>query len=80
VIAVDRFGNVITNLMTRRDGTLEVAGERLPLRRTYGDASTGELVALTGSSGLVEIAVRDGSAAERLGLCRGAAVLLRPVG
>jgi S-adenosylmethionine hydrolase len=35
-------------------------------------------VALVGSNGLVEIAVRDGSAAERLGLRRGAPVVLRP--
>jgi S-adenosylmethionine hydrolase len=35
-------------------------------------------VALVGSSGLVEIAIRDGSAARELGLQRGTAVTLVP--
>jgi S-adenosylmethionine hydrolase len=77
VITVDRFGNLITNLMSRRGGTLELAGRSLPLARTYGDVPTGALVALVGSSGLIEIAVRDGSAAERLGTTRGDEVVLR---
>ena len=38
-----------------------------PLRRTYGEVAPGELLALVGSSGLLEIAVAHGSAAERLG-------------
>ncbi|HEX5829539.1 MAG TPA: SAM-dependent chlorinase/fluorinase [Gemmatimonadaceae bacterium] len=80
VITVDRFGNAVTNLMTRREGVLEVGALRLPLRRTYADAPSRELVAVVGSSGLVEIALRDGSAAERLGLRRGAQVVLRPSG
>jgi S-adenosylmethionine hydrolase len=75
---VDRFGNAITNLVAARGGTLEVAGHALPIRRTYGDAAAGAPLALAGSSGLVEVAVRDGSAARTLGLARGARVLLRP--
>ncbi|MDB4886741.1 MAG: hypothetical protein JWN79_2179 [Gemmatimonadetes bacterium] len=77
VITIDRFGNAVTNLMARRGGTIEVAGLRLPLRRTYGDADPEAPLALIGSSGLVEIAVRDGSAAARLGLRRGSEVVLR---
>lgn len=77
VIAVDRFGNLITNLVTGRGGVVEIAGRRLPLQRTYADTAAGALLALTGSSGLVEIAVRDGSAATALGVGRGAVVLLR---
>jgi hypothetical protein len=77
VIAVDRFGNLITNLIARRDGGVEVAGRRVPLARTYTDVPPGALLALTGSSGLVEIALRDGSAARELGLARGAPVVLR---
>ena len=49
------------------------------LRRTYADVAQGEPVALVGSSGLVEIAVRDGSAAEQLGLRRGSGVALLPL-
>ena len=51
----------------------------LALRRTYADAAVGEAMALVGSSGLVEIAVRDGSAAEQMGLKRGSSVALLPV-
>ena len=65
VITVDRFGNAVTNLLAMRGGMVQVAGLSLALRRTYADAEQGDPVALVGSSGLVEIAVRDGSAAER---------------
>lgn len=77
VIAVDRFGNLVTNLIARRGGGVEVAGRRVPIARTYADAAPGALLALTGSSGLVEIAQRDGSASRALGLGRGAPVVLR---
>jgi S-adenosylmethionine hydrolase len=78
VITVDRFGNAVTNLMARRGGVIVVAGRRLPLSRAYADVEPGTLAALTGSSGLVEIARRDGSAAAQLGLERGSAVVLLP--
>ena len=79
VIAIDRFGNIVTNLITRRAGTIEIAGRAIAIGRTYGDVGTGALIALTGSSGLVEVAVRDGSAASVLGVARGARVVLRSV-
>ena len=78
VITIDRFGNAVTNLMARRGGVLMVAGRQLALSRTYGDVEHGAPVALVGSSGLVEIALRDGNAAAQLGLQRGSAVLLVP--
>ena len=87
VIHVDRFGNLVTNIVidlgpppassaarvATPAGTVEA-----PLCRTYGDVAPGALVAYVGSANLVEIAVRDGSAAERLGAGRGAAVRLVP--
>lgn len=78
VIHVDRFGNVVTNLLAPQGGTVEIAGRVLPVSRTYGDAEPGGWIAVTGSSGLVEVAVRDGDAARTLGLARGARVVLRP--
>jgi hypothetical protein len=78
VIAVDRFGNAITNLLSRTGGEIVVGGRGLPLRRVYADVAPGTPVAVTGSNGLIEIAVRDGSAAQSLGLRRGAPVVLRP--
>jgi len=77
VIAIDRFGNIVTNLITRRAGTIEIAGRVIAMMRTYADVPPGALVALTGSSGLVEIAVRDGSAADQLQVARGEQVVLR---
>jgi S-adenosylmethionine hydrolase len=79
VITVDRFGNAVTNLLAMRGGHVQVGGLTLGLRRTYADAASGEPMALVGSSGLVEIAVRDGSAAERLSLRRGSSVVLLPL-
>lgn len=78
VITIDRFGNAVTNLMARRGGMLSVGGHRLPLSRSYSDVRAGALVALVGSSGLVEIARRDGNAATQLGLMRGSEVFLLP--
>jgi S-adenosylmethionine hydrolase len=77
VIAIDRFGNAISNLLAPRGGHIEVAGRSLPIVRTYADARVGDVVALIGSTGFVEIAQRDGHAARALGLDRGAAVTLR---
>ena len=77
VISIDRFGNLVTNLITRRAGTIEIGDASMPLARTYSDVASGELTALIGSSGLVEIAVRDGSAAAVLGADRGTTVVLR---
>ena len=77
VIAVDRFGNALTNLVAPRGGTVVAGGRELPIRRAYAEGAPGAPLAVIGSNGLVEIAVRDGSAARELGLARGAPVALR---
>jgi S-adenosylmethionine hydrolase len=76
VIHIDRFGNALTNLLAPLGGRVEVAGRSLDLVRTYADVASGSYLALTGSSGLVEIARRDGDAARGLALTRGARVIL----
>lgn len=72
VVYVDRFGTLVTNLTSElvpSYAVIEVEGLEVgPLRRTYGDVPTGGLLAYLGSGGQVEIAVRDGSAARRLGM------------
>lgn len=80
VITIDRFGNLVTNLVAPRGGTVEIAGRAIPIVRAYADVAPGELAALTGSSGLVEVAQRDGSAARSLSAVRGVPVVLRPAG
>lgn len=81
IVYVDRFGTLVTNLTpeTVPDyAVLEVEGLDIgPLRRTYGDVPTGGLLAYQGSGGAIEIAVRDGSAARRLGMGVGGRVRAR---
>jgi S-adenosylmethionine hydrolase len=82
VITMDHFGNLITNI----DATL-IERFRLPLvhagnhhfdlLRTYGDTRPGEYLALINSFGVLEIARAENSAAEGLGLSRGAPVIVR---
>ncbi len=76
ILTIDRFGNAITNLAARDGVAVQVGGHEVRLVRTYGEAAPGELIALVGSSGFVEIAVRDGHAAARLRLSRGQPVEL----
>lgn len=77
VIVVDHFGNAVTNLISLRGGTIEVGSAMVPVRRTYADARIGEPVAVVGSTGFIEVAIRDGDAARALQLSRGARVILR---
>jgi S-adenosylmethionine hydrolase len=72
VLRVDKFGNIITNL--RRDDLkpeflIRVAG--LDVRRlcaSYSEAAPGELFAIEGSTGYIELALKEGSAAGRLNI------------
>lgn len=81
VIYVDRFGTLITNLTAEHVpayATLEIEALELgPLQRTFGDVPVGGLLAYLGSDGAVEVAVRNGSAARRLGLGVGGQVRVR---
>jgi S-adenosylmethionine hydrolase len=79
VMHVDRFGNLITTIRAghvhqRRLGELEICGQRLPFVETYAAAGPGQAVALLSSEGFVEVAIRQGNAAARLGAGRGTAV------
>jgi hypothetical protein len=81
VVTVDHFGNLITNIEARHLEALvhpvaRVAGRDLPLRRTYSDVRPGDYLALVNSFGVLEIARAERSAAEGLGLARGAPVII----
>ena len=83
VLYADRFGNLVTmvgadSLEAASSWTVEVGGESMPLVGTYADVAAGELLALVGSGGTVEVSLRDGDAAARLGVEAGGAVVLRP--
>lgn len=84
VVYTDRFGNLITDVpaawVAGSRWTVEVAGQRIMgLSTAYADVAPGALLALVSSGGTVEIAVREGSAAGRLGVGVGTAVTLRPL-
>jgi S-adenosyl-L-methionine hydrolase (adenosine-forming) len=67
-LVADSFGNLLTNIPGAFvKGAVIVAGKSARLVRTYHEGAQGEILALTGSDGYLEIAVRDSSAATVLG-------------
>jgi S-adenosylmethionine hydrolase len=82
VVTIDRFGNLLTNIGAEllqgfRAPQVHAAGRVLDLHRTYGEVTPGLFLALVNSFGVLEIACSQRSAAEQLGLSRGAPVLVR---
>jgi hypothetical protein len=71
VVLADTFGNLVTSIRAEDLGgatvRVEVAGHEARFVRTYGDGAPGELLALIGSGGRLEISVREGSAARMIG-------------
>jgi len=73
----DHFGNVITNLPIRALARIKaINGMRVRTVETYEEAQPKELVALVGSSGRIEFALREGSAANRLHTAPGETLLV----
>jgi len=72
IVAIDHFGNAITDIEPPPGRFALRAGERTidRLCRTYEEGSD-EPFLIVGSSGTIEISVRNGSAAVALGLRRG---------
>lgn len=70
--AIDRFGNLITNIPGRevqgKSWSVSVNQESILSQQTYADQNSGDLVALVGSHGWIEIAVNGGNAQSRLQL------------
>ncbi len=75
VLRIDKFGNVVTNLRREdlgRDFQIRVAGLSINrLCATFSDADAGEFFAVEGSTGFIELALNQGSAAHKLDLVRG---------
>ena len=85
VVHVDGFGNIVTNLS--RDMLKDSLSEKISLYvgnrqfsvrfvKTYSDLRVGEVGALFGSHGFLELACREKSAAARLRVDRGVSVRL----
>jgi len=83
VLLTDHFGNLLTDFDPSEHGVragewgIELDGRWAPLGVTYADGEPGEPLALTNSYGTLELALRDGSAAEKLGIGPGDALLLK---
>ena len=83
IIFIDHFGNIVSNIRASQlpggDVEVELDGTLIGgLSRSFADGMG--LLALVGSHGYVEIAERDGSAAERLGAAVGGRVRLVAAG
>ena len=87
VIYIDQFGNLITNIsetMLRRsfqsaEDRIVVSIKRRIIRglsKSYSAKKPGELLAIVGSSGYLEVAANEGFAEKQLGSQRGDSVTL----
>jgi S-adenosyl-L-methionine hydrolase (adenosine-forming) len=85
VLRVDRFGTLMTNLTSAdlpelfgaKSAAFKITagkGEVTHLRTAYADGAPGELFAILGSSGYLEIAGNRASASQTLGIGRGVEV------
>jgi S-adenosyl-L-methionine hydrolase (adenosine-forming) len=79
VVAIDNWGNLITNidaglLAGLAEPRVGIGHRDVRLFPTYGEAPPGALLALVNSFGVVEVAWREGNAAQLLQLGRGAEV------
>ena len=80
VVHVDRFGNLVSNIPGAKappGALVRIGAYDVPLRATFGDVPSGDLVAFTGSGGTVEVALRDGRADTALGIGRGAEISVK---
>lgn len=86
VLTADRFGNLITSIRAAdlaerdmRSSVVVIGGVATAfMGRTYADVSVGELVAYLGSSGRLEVGLREGNALQQLGAGRGTDVIVKP--
>jgi len=80
VLRVDKFGNIITNLRRHhlgKDFSIRVAGVSVNrLCSSFSEAEPGEFFAIEGSTGYIELALNQGSAADRLNIALGAEIEL----
>lgn len=83
IVAVDHFGNAITNLpaaltTAMRHPCLQAAGQRITcFRRTYSEGARSQAMVVIGSQGYLEIAVPEASAAKIMHLHPGLAICLK---
>lgn len=83
IITTDHFGNLITTIeasMLTDGSNWQVtirSAPPLPIVRTYGEVEPGQPLAYIGSSGMIEIAIRNGNASKELGVGEDATVAVQ---
>lgn len=94
VVHIDRFGNIITSLSAKNLGIdmhnilkqdlkwrFELGHTKIKnISMTFSDVKEGELLAYIGSSGYLEIGIRNGNAAYHTGAFSGQLICARKVG
>jgi S-adenosylmethionine hydrolase len=71
IIYIDHFGNAMTGLratLLPRSTLITLNGEAIVNARTFSEVKPGSLFWFENSSGLIEIAVNQGNAAQKLGI------------
>lgn len=73
---IDHFGNLVTNIpaadVKGKSWSVAVGTHMIPASQAYSDRNLGDIVALIGSHGWLEVAVNGGSAQSELQLDTGA--------
>jgi S-adenosylmethionine hydrolase len=60
LVSFDRFGNAVTSIPSKGTRSILYKGRSYPVRTHYAAVASGQPLAVAGSSGLVELSVRDG--------------------
>jgi S-adenosylmethionine hydrolase len=85
ILKIDRFGNIVTNFhvndfpgLERKDFSMAIGPrETSLLARNYAECGSGELFVIAGSSGYLEVSLKEGSAAKQIGCETGAGADLK---
>jgi len=86
IIYIDRFGNLITNIIRPHIKALKINEEYMKtkvgkkkmtgLSNTYTDVGIGEPLVLFGSAGFLEVSVNQGSAQKYFGVDKGSKIII----
>lgn len=85
IVHVDRFGNLVSNIpgdwLAGQFWVVRIAGQQIVgPNLAYAEVAPGQLLTLVSSDGTLEVAMRDGSAAARLGAAAGEPIVVTPRG
>jgi len=78
VVRIDTFGNIVTNLPGKKEGTclVQIGGRKIEMQvfPTYDSAPAGQPFLITGSCNTLEISLKNGNANSRFKLTPGTSI------